>query len=180
MLISKKEIFPTVIRKFQFNEDEMSALLKEMVDKKEEIKETSFFYSINHYENYYTDYKKPTQIREYEALMNLVANQFASQGYTLELGRYWTAIYGKDSAHNAHNHHSLRANFSSILYLTDGGSTSLISSNHTSDQHEHFETAEVGKLIIFPASQWHYVTYKESNERIIISSNLRITGNEYV
>ena len=37
MLISKQEIFPTVIRKFQFNEDEMSPLLKEMVDKKEEI-----------------------------------------------------------------------------------------------------------------------------------------------
>jgi hypothetical protein len=166
MLISKQELFPTLIRKFQFNENEMSALLKEITNKKEEIKETSFFYSINHYENYYTDYKKPTQ--------------FASQGYTLELGRYWTAIYGKDSAHNSHNHHSLRANFSSILYLTDGGSTSLISSNHTSDQKEHFEMAEVGKLIIFPAAQWHYVTYKESNERIIISQNLRITGNEYV
>ena len=38
MLISKQEIFPTVIRKFQFNEDEMSPLLKEMVDKKERLK----------------------------------------------------------------------------------------------------------------------------------------------
>ena len=180
MLISKQEIFPTLIRKFQFNDDEISPLLKEIVRKKEGIKETSFFYSMNHYENYYTDYKKPTVLTEYEALMDLVSNQFASQGYTFELGRYWTAIYGKNSAHNAHNHNSLKANFSSILYLTDGGSTSLISSNHTSEQNEHFESAQVGKLIIFPASQWHYVTYKENNERIIISSNLRITGNEYV
>ena len=44
MLISKQELFPTLIRKFQFNENEMSALLKEITNKKEEIKETSFFY----------------------------------------------------------------------------------------------------------------------------------------
>ena len=38
----------------------------------------------------------------------------------------------------------------------------------------------VGKLIIFPSSLWHYASYKDESERIIISSNMKIIGNNYV
>ena len=178
MKISQENIFPTTIRRFEFNNDEISPLLDEVFKNKKNIKKNSFFYSVNHYENYYTDFKKPTKLREYEMLMNLIANQFHSKGFNFVLGDYWTAIYGKNSAHNTHNHKSINYNFSSILYLTNGGSTSFISSNNTSGEKTYLEMAEVGKLIIFPSSLWHYVTYNESSERIIISSNIRILGNE--
>jgi len=180
MKISKEQIFPTLLRKFEFNKDEMAPLLQEVTDNKEQIKQTSSFYSVNHYDNYYTDFQNPTKLREYEILMNMVAAQFTSSNYEFTVGEYWTAIYGKNSAHNTHNHRSLNFNFSSILYLTNGGSTSLISSNSTAEINEHFEMAEVGKLIIFPSTLWHYVTYQDNNERMIISSNIRIAGNEYL
>ena len=139
-------------------------------DSKKNIgKKTSSFYTEHHSDNYFTDYKNPTKLHQYEILINTVANKYSNEGYSFNLLSYWTAIYGKNSIHNVHQHDTTDVNFSSILYLTNGGATSFLSSNSTATQREHHETSTVGKLIIFPSSLWHYASYKDESERIIIS-----------
>ena len=180
MKIDNENIFATTLHKFEFNNQEMQPLLEEVDSKQNIIKKTSSFYTEHHSDNYFTDYKNPTKLHQYEILINMVANKYSNEGYSFNLFGYWTAIYGKNSIHNVHQHDTTDVNFSSILYLTNGGATSFLSSNSTATQREHHETSTVGKLIIFPSSLWHYASYKDESERIIISSNMKIIGNNYV
>jgi hypothetical protein len=171
---SKEDIFPTTILRFKFNDDEIKPLLKEMKEKKQIVKDTSFYYDESPSNNYFTDFKNPTKLREYEILMSFISSDYNKNGFAFNMSEYWTAIYGAESSHNPHNHQSVFYNYSSILYLSNNGQTSFLSPNNTSEYSYYNEKAEVGKIVIFPSALWHYVEYKESKERIIISSNIQI------
>ena len=178
MIINKQDIFPVTIQKFQFNNEEIKPLLDEVHSKKNIIKKTSSFYTKEHSKDYFTDFKNTTKLYEYEKLINIIANKYSNEGYTLNLVSYWTAIYGKNSIHGAHQHDSIGVNFSSVLYLTNGGTTTFLAPHNTTTQRVYEEESTVGKLIFFPASLWHEAFYKGDSERIIISSNIQIIGNE--
>tara|TARA_Y100000361_G_C11084358_1_gene302863 strand:- start:84 stop:617 length:534 start_codon:yes stop_codon:yes gene_type:complete len=174
---AKEDIFATTITRFKFNDDEIKPLLDEIIEKKQQIKDTSSFYNDSISGNYFTDFKNPTKLREYEVLMNTIKLQYNSNNLLFNVSSYWTAIYGKGSRHNPHNHQSVFNNYSSIFYLTNNGETSFLSPNHTAEYSYYYEKAEVGKVVIFPSALWHFVEYKDLGERIIISSNIKITGN---
>jgi hypothetical protein len=174
MRLSKEELFPTVIDRILFNNEEISYLLKEILEKKQKIKETSAFYNDDISENYFTDYKNPNKLYEYEKLMTLVGAHYAAKKLSFTMMKYWTACYGKNSTHRTHTHKSYDFNFSSILYLTNNGGTNFYTPNYLSNQFEYYENSEVGKLVIFPNSLLHSVMHDQSDERIIISSNLNI------
>jgi|TARA_E500000318_G_scaffold110044_2_gene124480 hypothetical protein len=177
MKIDEKIIFPTKIKKFYFNTNEISPLLSEISKLKNKIKETSYFYNKNNndYGNgYYTDYENPAKIYEYEKLTMLINSFF--QDKNVQVLNYWTAIYYQNSWHDTHNHKTHDCNFSSILYLTNNsGGTKFFSPNSTSEMQYHFESSEIGKFIIFPSELFHNVHHNDNSERIIISSNLFIS-----
>ena len=110
MKIDNENIFATTLHKFEFNNQEMQPLLEEVNSKKNIIQKTSSFYTEHHSENYFTDYKNPTKLYEYEMLINMVANKYSNEGYSFDLFGYWTAIYGKNSIHNVHQHDTTDVN----------------------------------------------------------------------
>jgi len=176
MIPSSVDLFATSIIKFHFNESEIENLLDEINQKKNNIKKTSSFYNttINGSDEYYTDFLKPTRIHSFEMLMNTVGAYYGADQLNFNVVKYWTAIYGKNSVHEPHNHTAIDSNFSSILYLTNNGSTTFYTPNFLSKQESYVEQAEVGKLLIFHSQLFHSVFYKENAERIIISANLNI------
>jgi hypothetical protein len=173
---SKEHIFPTIIRRFRFDNDEIKPLLDEVLEKKQKIKDVSYYYNGTISDNYFTDYKKPVKFREYEILIDKIITEYKKDNFLFNLNYYWTAIYGKGSRHDPHHHRSISENYSSILYLNNYGETTFLSPNHTGEYDYYKEKAEVGKLVIFPADLWHYVEYQGLGERIIISSNFSIQG----
>jgi len=128
---------------------------------------------------FFTDYKNPIQLYEYEKLINEVANKYSNEGLTLNLLNYWTAVYGNNSIHGAHQHDSVGVNFSTVLYLTNGGATTFLSPHNATNQRVYDEESILGKLVIFPSTLWHYVSYSGDLERIIISSNIQIYGQNH-
>ena len=172
MIINKKHLFATTLQIFQFSDEEMKPLVDEVNNKKNLITKTSSSH------NYFTDYKNPTQLCEYEKLINEVANKYSNEGLTLNLLNYWTAIYGNNSIHGAHQHDSVGVNFSTVLYLTNGGATTFLSPHNATNQRVYDEESILGKLVIFPSTLWHYVSYSGDIERIIISSNIQIYGQK--
>ena len=173
MIINKKNLFATTLQIFQFNDEEIKPLLDEVNSKKNLITKTSSSH------NYFTDYKNPIQLYEYEKLINEVANKYSNEGLTLNLLNYWTAVYGNNSIHGAHQHDSVGVNFSTVLYLTNGGATTFLSPHNTTNQRVYDEESILGKLVIFPSTLWHYVSYSGDLERIIISSNIQIYGQNH-
>lgn len=176
MIPSSLDVFATSIMKFQFNQSEIEDLLDEIDQKKNKIKKTSSFYNttINGSDEYYTDFLKPTKIHSFEMLMNTVGAYYVSNNLSFNVAHYWTALYGKNSVHEAHNHTSNNCNFASILYLTNNGKTTFYTPNFLSKQEFYEEQAEVGKFVIFPSQLFHSVFYKHSAERVIMSANLDI------
>ena len=172
MIINKKYLFAATLQIFQFNNEEMKPLIDEVHSKKNLITKTPSSH------NYYTDYKNPTQLYEYEKLINEVAKKYSNEGLTLNLLNYWTAVYGNNSTHGAHQHDSMNVNFSTVLYLTNGGATTFLSPHNATNQRVYDEESTIGKLIIFPSTLWHHATYSGDLERIIISSNVQIYGQK--
>ena len=180
MIFEYKHLFTTEFRTFKFSISEMDGLITEVLSKKDEIKEiSSLFDSNNQKTNYYTDYKKPTKLYEYEKIMNMLQNLYSNEGKSFNVNQYWTAIYGQDCIHTTHHHRVIQninhqENFSSVFYLTDHGGTTFYSPNHTSETYSHFEKSEVGKLVFFPSTLFHDGNNFDAGERIIISSNIAI------
>ena len=179
MQIDNINIFPTELKIFNFHMEEIQPLIKEVLSQKQKIKEQSNIFSDHGGRgNYFTDYKNPTKLHEYEKLMIMVGNFFINQKKKFEVYNYWSAFYYKDSLHDTHHHSYLLENklnnYASVLYLTTNGGTTFFSSNHTSIFHDFFIKSEVGKLVLFPSSLLHNVNNKEDGERIIVSSNIGI------
>ena len=182
MIFEYKNLFSTEFRTFKFSISEIDELITEVLNKKNQIKEiSSLFNSNNQKTNYYTDYKKPVKLYEYEKIINILHNLYLNEGKSFNVKQYWTAFYGDNCIHTTHMHRNIQdikqqENFSSVLYLTDHGGTRFYSPNHTSQEHEYFEKSEVGKLIFFPSTLLHDGNNFDVGERIIISSNIAI-GN---
>ena len=176
MKISKIETFATSIQKFYFSNEEIKPLLDEVINKKEDIKKTSYFYNVKNEDygkEYYTDFNNSIKLYEYEKLMFMIGNFYQNKYFNVL--NYWSALYYENSWHETHAHSDPKFNFSSILYLTNNtGGTTFYSPNLTSETETHFEASEVGKLVIFPSSLFHSVYHKDNSERIIISSNISI------
>ena len=172
MIINKQNLFAVTLQKFQFNNEEIKPLLDEVHSKKNLITKTR---SSN---NYFTDYKNPTKLHEYEKLIKKIGDKYSDEGYTLNLVSYWTAIYGKDSIHGAHQHDTMAVNFSTVLYLTNGGATTFLAPHNATNQRVYDEESTIGKLIIFPSTLWHHASYSGDLERIIISSNIQIYNQQ--
>ena len=173
VIINKKYLFAATLQIFQFDNEEMKPLIDEVSSKKNLITKTPSSH------NYYTDYKNPIQLYEYEKLINEVAKKYSNEGLTLNLLNYWTAVYGNNSTHGAHQHDSMNVNFSTVLYLTNGGATTFLSPHNATNQRVYDEESILGKLIIFPSTLWHYVSYDGDLERIIVSSNIQIYGQKH-
>ena len=172
LIINKKNLFAATLQIFQFDNEEMRPLIDEVHSKKNLITKTSSLH------NYFTDYKNPTQLYEYEKLINEVAKKYSNEGLTLNLLNYWTAVYGNNSIHGAHQHDSMNVNFSTVLYLTNGGATTFLAPHNATNQRVYDEESTIGKLIIFPSTLWHHASYSGDLERIIISSNIQIYGQK--
>ena len=169
------ELFSTKIFIFKFTNKEVEPLIDEVLLKKEKIKKRSLVFSDHGgVGDYHTDYGNPIQLHEYEKLMYSMINHFN----TFNVHKYWTAIYNKNSLHDAHNHTNFirggACNFSSVLYLAAIGGTTFWSPNLTSVQDEYDLKSEVGKFIIFPSNLIHKGENLQDGERIIISSNIQI------
>ena len=77
MQLNKFDIFPTEIISFEFNNEEIQPLIEEINKNKKKIKQTSYFYNNpGGVGKYYTDYKNPTKLHEYEKLMMMIGNYF--------------------------------------------------------------------------------------------------------
>ena len=182
MIFEYKHLFTTEFRTFKFSISEMDGLITEILSKKDEIKKIRLLFDSNNQKtNYYTDYKKPTKLYEYEKIMGILHNLYLNEGKSFNIKQYWTALYGQNCIHTTHNHRNIQdikeqENFSSVLYLTDHGGTTFYSPNHTSETLVHFEKSEVGKLVFFPSTLLHDGNNFDPGERIIISSNIAI-GN---
>jgi hypothetical protein len=176
-------IFSTEIFTFQFNTEEIRPLINEILEKKEQIKKISCIYD-NHggIGNYYTDFKDPVKLVEYEKLMFLIATYFHNKNNSFFMSSYWSAIYNLGGLHNKHIHSNFvrgsQNNYSSVLYLTSLGATKFYNSNSTSTQDDAVINSEVGKLIFFPSNLLHSAENLTQGERIIISSNIRINLND--
>ena len=172
MIINKKSIFAATLQIFQFTNEEIKPLIDEVNSKKNLITKTKSSH------NYFTDFRNPIQLYEYEKLINEVANKYSDEGLSLNLLNYWTAVYGNHSIHGAHQHDSMGVNFSTVLYLTNGGATTFLSPHNATNQRVYDEESVIGKLIIFPSTLWHHASYSENQERIIISSNIQIISHK--
>jgi hypothetical protein len=170
------ELFSTKIFVFRFTNEEIAPLINEVLIKKKQIKKRSLIYSnYGKVGNYFTDYRNPIQLHEYEKLMYSMINHFS----TFNVNQYWTAFYNKNSIHEEHKHANFikgaTNNFSSVLYLSAIGGTTFFSPNSTSIEDEHCINSEVGKFVIFPSNLLHKGENLHDGERIIISSNISIT-----
>lgn len=179
MIFEHKQLFSTEIRTFKFSISEVNDLITEVLNKKTKIKKVNYLFETNQRKNYFTDYKNPVKLYEYEKIINLLQNLYLNEGKNFNVKNYWTAIYGQNSIHSTHNHRNIQdvnhqVNFSSVLYLTNHGGTTFYSPNHTSEVPMHFEKSEVGKLVFFPSTLFHDGNNLDVGERIIISSNLII------
>ena len=179
MQLNNFNLFPTEIFNFNFSSQEIQPLLDEMSLNKEKIKETGRYYNkVGGTNNYYSDFLNPTKLHEYEKLMIMLGNYFINQQKTCDITNYWTAIYYKNSSHGTHSHSTIltqnKNNYSSVLYLTNEGGTRFLSSNSTSLQSDAFVESKVGKVIFFPSNLYHDGINNSDNERIIISSILKI------
>ena len=172
VIINKKSIFAATLQIFQFTNEEIKPLIDEVNSKKNLITKTKSSH------NYFTDFRNPIQLYEYEKLINEVANKYSDEGLSLNLLNYWTAVYGNNSIHGAHQHDSMGVNFSTVLYLTNGGATTFLSPHNATNQRVYDEESVIGKLIIFPSTLWHHASYSENQERIIISSNIQIISHK--
>tara|TARA_R100001510_G_scaffold41152_1_gene37512 strand:- start:119 stop:667 length:549 start_codon:yes stop_codon:yes gene_type:complete len=179
MQLNKFDIFPTEIISFEFNNEEIQPLIEEINKNKKKIKQTSYFYNNpGGVGKYYTDYKNPTKLHEYEKLMMMIGNYFINNKKTFNVQYYWSAIYFENSIHETHNHVNFvkekTPNYSTVLYLSNIGGTRFFSPNNTSLIDEVTVSSRVGKIIFFPSNLLHSGINNEKGERIIISSNVGI------
>ena len=186
MKVTIKEVFPTLFYEFIFSQDEIIPLCKEMENKKEKIKKlySDEFVMMD----YWTDYRNPITLLEYEKLIQKIPSQFISQQLTCEHDKknsqyvYWTAIYGERGYHETHNHNEsfydiLHCNMSSILYLSDIGHTEFFNPRQSDEIHSSCRIpSKMGKMIMFPSHMLHRALPhgKKDAERIIVSSNWRL------
>ena len=106
MKTTRLEFFPTLFYEFIFTQDELNPLCKEIENKKEEIKKVynddAFESEVN---DYWTDFRNPIELLEYERIMMKIPSQFALQKLNCEHGEeYWSAIYGERGYHKTHHH----------------------------------------------------------------------------
>jgi len=179
MQLHNFNLFPTQIYSFLFSPQEIQPLLDEISLKEKQIKKVSkYFNHMGGVNDYYTDYANPVKLQEYEKLMMMLGNFFMNKNKTFNIVNYWTAYYGNTSYHDTHTHHIFlnkhSYNYSSVLYLTNGGGTKFFSSNYTSSQQEELVPSKVGKIVFFPSNLLHSGTNDKSGERIIISSNVEM------
>ena len=188
MKTTRLELFPTLFYEFIFTQDELNPLCKEIENKKEEIKK---IYNDDAFEpevdDYWTDFRNPIELLEYERIMMKIPPQFVSYKLNCEHDEeYWSAIYGERGYHKTHHHTenlysgvSHRCNMSSVLYLSDIGGTMFWNPRISSDeiQTSIFIPSEVGKMVMWPSHILHEVIphgEKNVDERIVVSSNWRL------
>jgi len=182
-----QEIFPTELYIFDFNEDEIQPVIEIANKIEQDVKKVS-----DQYPNelggvfdrktglYFSDYRDPVRNVEYEKLLLKVADAFLFNKKKFEIKNYWHAYYTGVSQHVTHIHQDkMRHNFSpinysSVLSLSNTGGTRFFSSNYTSEFYENTFYSSVGRMIIFPAHQFHEGVSTEGR-RCVISSNLQIT-----
>jgi hypothetical protein len=188
MLLEELDIFSVPLKKFQFQEEEITPLLNEYHEKKDAIIKRSSFYiqkdssgAEQDISDYTTDFQNPITLHEYEKLMMLIKNYFENNNYIYQLHKYWTAIYSTRGYHKEHAHNNGSQymppdnNFSSVLYLTSGGGTEFYSPHLLSKEYEYSIQSKVGLLVIFPSSLLHSAPSSSfNNERVVISNNMRI------
>ena len=172
--------FSTEVKEIQFSYQEIDPLVSEVLEKKQDIQNKAKIYSSNlGYGSYVTDFPNPIKLHEYEKLNIKIGHMFWNDGYFYDIDKYWTAIYDKNSLHDAHDHlNNIDAvqdnNFSTVLYLTSNGATNFFSSNSTSLSKKETIKSKVGKMIFFPSGLLHSANHQDDGERIIISSNVKI------
>jgi len=179
MQLHNFNLFPTEIYSFKFSPQEIQPLLDEVSLKEKQIKKVSkYFNQMGGINDYHTDFANPVKLQEYEKLMMMLGNFFMNKNKTFNIVNYWTAYYGNKSYHDTHTHHDMLKNnlnnYSSVLYLTNGGGTKFFSSNYTSSKQEELVISKVGKIIFFPSNLLHSGINDKSGERIIISSNVEM------
>ena len=175
MKFEKVEYFPTYFFELIWTEEEIIPLLKEVQEKKEEIK------AKNNVEtgDYWTDYSDTVDLLEYEKIIEKVSTYCLHFKLEYSHIEYWTAIYGEKGYHASHNHNGSlferkNPNMSSILCLSDIGETQFRNPYQSDQYHPELTIpSRVGKMIIFPSHILHtaHPHGKKNEERIIISSN---------
>jgi hypothetical protein len=170
------EFFPTYFYELIWTEEEILPLLKEVQEKKEEIKTKSNVET----EAYWTDYSDTVKLLEYEKIIEKVSTAFSPKLQYSHIV-YWTAIYGEKGYHASHSHNGslfeqIDPNMSSILYLSDIGGTQFRSPYQSDQNHQLlYMPSRVGKMIIFPSHILHTAPPhgKKNEEKIIVASNWR-------
>jgi len=179
MKMTLREVFPTLFYEFNFSQDQISPLYKEMQDKKEIIKNRS--YDFGSEIDYWTDFRNPIKLLTYEKLVKEIPPQFAPQ-LSCKHMVYWTAIYEEKGYHAIHNHsgHAFdpyHINMSSVLSLSDIGSTEFYNPKQADGFGEKISfSSKIGRMIMFPSHILHEALAhgKKDEERVIVSSNWQV------
>ena len=182
MRIGRLEVFPTLFYVFDFSQDQIIPICKEIAANKTEIKKRYLESdsSTDAKIDYWTDYNNPIKLFEYEKLIEEIGKSFLPEMYCEHI-EYWTAIYEEMGYHGMHNHNPMLydfpiCNMSSILYLSDIGRTEFFNPKLDGVTYQTYNiSSQLGRMVMFPSHVLHTALphgKKEGRpEKIIISSN---------
>ena len=180
--IKNLDVFPQIFVEFYFPPDIITPLYEEVIQNKDKIKKINdkhFGDGGRIAVDYWTDFEDTVKLNEMNKIVYQVGMYFKDMQVTCD--GYWTAIYGPYGVHGSHTHSSKLFeskinNLSSVLYLTNIGSTKFHNpSTHNVTENVLIIKAEVGKMIMFPSNILHSSpAHNVEKEKIIISANWQI------
>ena len=180
--IKNLDVFPQIFVEFYFPPDIITPLYDEVIQNKDKIKKINdkhFGDGGRIAVDYWTDFEETVKLNEMNKIVYQVGMYFKDMQVTCD--GYWTAIFGPYGVHGSHTHSSKLFeskinNLSSVLYLTNIGSTKF--HNPSTDnvmETEWTVNSQIGKMIMFPANILHSSPpHNIDKTKMIISANFLI------
>jgi len=180
--VKNLDVFPQSFFEFYFPKDMITLLYDEVIKNQDEIKKISDKYFFDDHRiaiDYWTDWDDPVKLKTMDKIIYHIGKYFRDM--QVKCDRYWTAIYGPYGVHGTHTHgtglfQENTHNFSSVLYLTNIGSTKF--HNPSTDnvmETEWTVNSQIGKMIMFPANILHSSPpHNIDKTKMIISANFLI------
>lgn len=174
-------VFPTRFYETQINQDLAFAILEDIKSKKPQIDIVHEATQSIPVSDMSTDFSCPIDIPLFDQhVVPHLQQEFNELGIRLTVLQKWVSCYtGPYGVHPMHNH----ANgwegipqFAAIMYLTAAGETEFFNTALHSNQYSLKVSAEVGKVIFFPAiipHQYNNVSF-DGNHRYTLPFNIML------
>lgn len=174
------DLFP--IKCFLLNMPNHKDVLQEALSCKEQIQKVGKETGKTWHESHFTDFSKTVKNNSFELGLEKVLTDFhKASNLTISVTEYWTAFYGRGAMHEPHVHTVSvfdRVNYSGVLYLTEGGGTTLFSPHSLTTETHTTTRGRPGDISLFPSSIPHTFTKTtdSTTERVVIAFNLHMYG----